>query len=105
MSPAARRAATRDIVLGILALVVAAVAVYYFVQHGSGQDAAPTDRSSWVFFTCGGCGEKFHLNGREMDTQYRKREIAQGPEKSVLFKCPKCGQPKALADDPQPPKP
>lgn len=86
-----RRGAVRDLALIALTVVLLAGAVWYFVNHGSGEEVAPTDPSAWTYFVCTGCGEYFHLTGAELETRLRRRDMKTGSDGAMVFACKKCG--------------
>lgn len=97
-----RAASTRDFVLLGIALVLIATAAIYF-WRSSTNNGIPTDSSSYVYFKCQACGERFHLNGQEIDRGLRAGSGGPKSMKQTLFICKKCGQPKAARDENQSP--
>jgi|GEM_PF-6566611 len=61
-----RRAAARDAILITLALILLAAAGLYTWTRSS-EPRAPTDESTWVYYRCTACGERFHYNGQELN--------------------------------------
>jgi predicted RNA-binding Zn-ribbon protein involved in translation (DUF1610 family) len=87
-----RRAAVRDLGLIALTVVLLAASVWYFVNHGTGEEPAPTDASSWTYFLCTDCREYFALNGAELEARLRKRDLRTHPGGAMAFACRKCGK-------------
>ena len=85
-----RRAATRDVILGVVAVLVIGAAIYFFSKMRVGGSASTTD---FVPMHCRACKADFKLSYAEIDdlTQAKKFSVPPG-EKTMLFKCPKCGQ-------------
>ena len=101
-SPFRRAASTRDFVLLGVALVLILTAVLYF-WHSAADNGIPTDSSSYVYFKCQACGERFYLNGKEIEQALRAGSGGPKSMKQTLFKCKKCGQLKAIRDEKQSP--
>lgn len=93
-----RRAAVRDIVLGVLAVALVGVAIFYFVRNRGGEEAAPTDAGSYTYWLCEACGEFFHLSGADLDRIYKRREFSTTKDEraAMRLRCKKCGQDKAV---------
>lgn len=89
-----RPAATRDLVLIVLAIVVLGIAVTYAVVRSGIEDAAPDDQ--YVGFRCQACGESFRLSYREFEVLWNERRFEQQADRrTLLYECAKCGQMKA----------
>mgnify|MGYP001501782959 CR=1 FL=1 len=95
-----RRAATREIVLGVLALTALAGTVLLYFRSGAHTDV-PADK--FLPFHCTKCNYDFQLSYRELVTQTEKRQYTVGDGRQTLFKCPKCGQLTAEQVDAQTP--
>lgn len=89
MTPS-RRGGTREVVLLSLAVIGFAVAIFFFVRGG--RERAPTDESSWTYYRCRACGEYFHLSGRDVDEALSRGEVRGEDGRTLMFKCPKCGE-------------
>jgi len=83
-----RRGGTRDIVLLGLAVVVGAAALLLAMR---GEEQAPADESTWVYFKCAKCSAVFHLNGREIDEALRGAGAGRDG-RSLAFRCKQCGE-------------
>ena len=93
-----RPAATRDVVLIVLVIVVLAAAVTYGVLRSGAEDAAPDDQ--YISFRCQACGEAFRLSYREFEELWNKRKFVQQADgRTLLYECAKCGQMKAERAD------
>jgi hypothetical protein len=102
-----RGAGTRDLVLGVLALVLLAAAAFFFIRSRSKGDAPTTE---FVEFFCPKCNHHFKLSYRDFEEKIWNKhqyKVVEG-ERNILFKCPNCGQITAeRVDEPdaQPPPP
>ena len=100
-----RRGMTRNSVLIAIAVVALLAAGLLFIRPMASKSDAPTDQ--YVSFICQNCKEHFRMNYREFEVAFDKHRYAGSPDgRTMLFKCPKCGQMKAArADDLPPAKP
>ncbi len=99
---------TRNVVLLTIALVILVAAGFIFIRPIVQKSDAPTDQ--YLSFICQNCKEHFRMNYREFEIAFeQKREFTYAPDgRTMLFKCPKCGQMKAARADDTPaakPKP
>lgn len=87
-----RRAAVRDLALIALTVVLLAASVWYFVNHGSAEEPAPTDSSSWVYLVCTECNNYFYLTAGELETALQRKQFRAQPGGAMAFACKQCGK-------------
>lgn len=97
-TPTYRRAATRDAVLGAVALTVLMIAGYLFWNSESNSDLHA--EANWTYLRCEGCKNEFHMDALEIDQALRKKEYINASKEPMAqdlrFKCPKCGEMKSV---------
>lgn len=97
-TPTYRRAATRDAVLGAVALTVLMIAGYLFWNRESNSDLHA--EANWTYLRCEGCKNEFHMDALEIDQALRKKEYINASKEPMAqdlrFKCPKCGEMKSV---------
>lgn len=90
-----RRAAARQVVLSVIAIALLGLAAFLFGRGG--MEAAPTDASSWTYYTCEACGAFFHYNGAELEEVLNSGQTGPGGDRrSMAFKCRECGAIRAV---------
>ncbi|MCG3127783.1 MAG: hypothetical protein CHACPFDD_02655 [Phycisphaerae bacterium] len=91
-----RRAATREIVLGVIGVLAVGIAVYMFVTSRGAEDRASSDvtktGTNWI---CVACKNEFVLSAADVENMMEKRQILGGRGAGLMAKCPKCGEMKA----------
>jgi len=86
-----RSAATKEVVLVVVAIILIAIAGAYTVTRGTGEEPAPDDQ--FVSFKCRACGESFQLSYAEFEKVWDEgRFKRQDDGRTLLYQCPKCGQ-------------
>ncbi len=83
-----RRAATRDVVLGVIAVLVIGLAIYFFVRGKSDVPAGAGD----IGLYCANCKEHVSVSASAMADMIDKKDFRVVGGQGTLFKCPKCGQ-------------
>lgn len=84
-----RRAATKDIVLGVMAVLVIGFAIYWAATHWGGK----TDvTEGTVGFFCPKCNHHFSLTYSEFEKMTDRGDMAIQEGRAALYKCDQCGQ-------------
>ncbi|MBI5864241.1 MAG: hypothetical protein HZB38_07015 [Planctomycetes bacterium] len=100
-----RRAASRNVVLGLVAAALLGAAALILLRSGS-TGSEMHDKSTWVYLKCEGCNEEFHMDAAEIDTAFRTKQVVNVSKDEMggdmRFKCAKCKQMKAKILDDQP---
>ncbi len=97
-----RRAAAKNIVLGLIALAAIAGAVVLFMRGRQGDIPS----GEYLDFRCTKCDQVFKLSYRELDEIMARREVQVVDGRQKFFKCRKCGEFAAeRADEAVPPAP
>lgn len=93
----ARRAATRDVALLVLALVLLGGAGLIYWRAGGAADGAPTDPKYTTSFVCEGCGHYFGLTPAELERAIDRRDTRGDPQtRQMWFRCPVCKELKSV---------
>ncbi len=96
-----RRAAAKNVVLGLIALVAIGGAVFMFMRGRHGD----VPSGEYLDFRCTKCSQEFKLSYRELDEIMERREVQAVDGRLKFFKCRKCGEFAAERADEAPPTP
>ena len=92
-----RGIATKEVVLGIAAVVLIVAAVLIYVR--SDRSTGPSD-TVMLGFTCQQCKQESRISERDFEKMFNRHEFRQGSDgRTMLFKCPRCGQMAAVRSD------
>jgi DNA-directed RNA polymerase subunit RPC12/RpoP len=83
-----RRAAAKNVVLGLVALVALGGAAFLFTRSRHGD----VPSGEYLDFRCTKCSQTFKLSYRELDEIMERREIQVVDGRLKFFKCRKCGE-------------
>lgn len=84
-----RRAATKDIVLIVVALVLVAGAVYLYSRLSKSGQASEVDM---VYFFCDDCKVPTEISQLEFERRWDRKEFKAEQGGSFWIKCSKCGK-------------
>ncbi len=97
-----RRAGTREVILGVMSVVVIGFAIYWFVTHISGKEAPP---AGTVGFYCPRCQKQFKLTNDQWDKVLEGKKFKTMDRGQAVYECINCKQYVAIRWDESNPPP
>jgi predicted RNA-binding Zn-ribbon protein involved in translation (DUF1610 family) len=87
----------RNTMLVAGAVILLAAAGYRFWGMRGGGELH--ERTTWTYFKCPDCGERFPLDAAQIDAALnRMGRSGPQPERALGFPCPRCGGNRAVRD-------